>query len=61
MGKYVVEEFEARSGMFKSQMAKVYQEIADYANKKSLRIVKVSDADEKGQCTVIFEEITQLT
>ena len=42
MGKYVIEEFEARSGIFKSQMAKVYQEIADYANKKALRIVKVS-------------------
>lgn len=57
MSKYVVEEFEARSGIFKSQMAKVYQEIADYANKNSLRIVKVSDADEKGHCTVIFEEL----
>ena len=56
MGKYVIEEFEARSGIFKSQMAKVYQEIADYANKKALRIVKVSDADENGHCTVIFEE-----
>lgn len=57
MGQYIVEEFEARSGIFKSQMAKVYQEIADYANKKSLRIVKVSNADEKGHCTVIFEEL----
>lgn len=57
MGQYIVEEFEARSGIFKSQMAKVYQEIADYVNKKSLRIVKVSDADEKGHCTVIFEEL----
>lgn len=57
MGNYVVEEFEARSGIFKSQQAKVYQDIADYANKKSLKIIKVSEADESGRCTVIFEEV----
>ncbi len=57
MGNYVVEEFEARSGIFKSKQAKVYQEIVDYANKKSLKIIKVSEADESGRCTVIFEEV----
>lgn len=58
MGKYVVEEFEARGGLFKSQQTKIYQEIANYANKNSMKIVKVSEADEKGYCTVIFEELT---
>ena len=57
MVKYVVEEFEARSGIFKSQQAKVYQEIADHANKKGLKIIKVSEPDDNGRCTVIFEEV----
>lgn len=56
MSKYIVDEFEARSGIFKSQQAKVYQEIADHANKKALKIIKVSEPDDKGRCTVIFEE-----
>ena len=55
MEKYVVEEFEARSGIFKSQQAKVYQEIVDHANKKALKIIKVSEMDDRGRCTVIFE------
>ena len=55
MGKYIVEEFDANSGIFKSKQVKLYQEIADYANKKQLRIVSVSDMDEKGKSAVIFE------
>ncbi|XJS11082.1 hypothetical protein ACF3NG_02110 [Aerococcaceae bacterium WGS1372] len=57
MGKYIVKEFDANSGIFKSKQEKLYQEIADYANKKGLRIVSVSDMDEKGKSAVIFEEV----
>ena len=55
--KYIVEDFDANGGVFKTQTTKLYQEIADYANKKGLTIIKVSDMDEKGRCAVIFEEI----
>lgn len=54
--KYVVEAFDVSGGVFKTQIAKLYEEIANYANKKNLTIVKVSDMDEKGRCAVIFEE-----
>lgn len=57
MGKYIVEEFDANSGIFKSQQVKLYQEIADYANKKNLRIVSVSEMDDKGKSAVLFEEL----
>lgn len=55
--KYVVEAFDVSGGVFKTQIAKLYEEIANYANKKNLTIVKVSDMDEKGRCAVIFEEL----
>ncbi|UUX35413.1 hypothetical protein [Fundicoccus culcitae] len=54
--KYIVEEFEPNMGLFKSNTTKIYKQIADYANKKNLTIIKVSDIDEKGNCTAIFEE-----
>ena len=57
MGKYIVENFDANGGVFKTQQTKLFQEIADYANKKSLSIVQVSDMDDKGRCAVIFEEL----
>ena len=31
---YIVEDFDANGGVFKTQTTKLYQEIADYANKK---------------------------
>lgn len=57
MGKYIVENFDANSGVFKTQQTKLFQEIADYANKKSLKIIEVSEMDDKGRCAVIFEEL----
>lgn len=54
---YIVQDFDASGGVFKTQTTKLYQEIADYANKKNLTIIKVSDMDEKGRCAVIFEEM----